>query len=144
VVTRSRPIEATGSGVLVLLLTPPMTTEVARRSPPPTRGQSVGAIVFRECSTGELRVQLLRLSATESLVRAGVLQNEVDGCGPAPAPSPTPSAVAVVPTPQLLPVPVETKERTDMSGALLLTAAAAVAGLAAFTLGLLLARRGTR
>ena len=147
VVTRSRPIEAVGGGVLVLLLTPPMTTEVAGRAAPPARGQPIGAIAFRECSTGELRVQLLRVSATDTLVRIGVLQTEVDGCGPAPAtPAPTvatPSAVAVAVSPRLEPVAVETEERTDTAGALLLLGAAAAAGLAALSLGLLLARRRT-
>jgi hypothetical protein len=144
VVTRAQPIQATGGGVLVLLLTPPMTSEVAARSAPPARGQSVGAIVYRECSTGELRVQLLRMSATDTLVRQGVLQREVDGCDePTPAPI-TPAPVAVVPTvAPKAPVAVETKERADGTGAVLLTAAAAVAGLAALAIGVLLARRRT-
>jgi hypothetical protein len=144
VVTRAQPIQATGGGVLVLLLTPPMTSEVAARTAPPARGQSVGAIVYRECSTGELRVQLLRVSATDTLVRQGVLQREVDGCDePTPAPL-TPAPVAVVPTvAPNAPVVVETKERADGTGALLLTAAAAVAGLAALAIGVLLARRRT-
>lgn len=144
VVTKAQPIQATGGGVLVLLLTPPMTGEVAARTAPPARGQSVGAIVYRECSTGELRVQLLRVSATDTLVRQGVLQREVDGCDePTLAPL-TPSPVAVVPTviPKA-PVAVETKDRADGTGALLLTAAAAVAGLAALAIGVLLARRRT-
>lgn len=144
VVTRSRPIEAVGGGVLVLLLTPPMTSEVAGRAAPPARGQPIGAIAFRECSTGELRVQLLRVSAADTLVRIGVLQTEVDGCGPppvTPVPSPaTPSAVAVAVSPRE-PVAVETDERTDTAGALLLLGAAAAAGLAALALGLLLGRR---
>jgi hypothetical protein len=144
VVTRSQPIQATGGGVIVLLLTPPMTTEVAARPAQPSRGQSVGAIVFRECSTGELRVQLLRISATDTLVRQGVLQREVDGCDPPPATvstaTATPSAIAVAPT-AAAPVPVETKERADGPAALLLLAAAAIAGLAALALGLALARR---
>ena len=139
VVTRAQPIQATGGGVLVLLLTPPMTSEVAARPAPPARGQSVGAIVYRECSTGELRVQLLRVSATDTLVRQGVLQREVEGCDElTPAPI-TPAPVAVVPT--VVPVAVETKERADGTGALLLTAAAALAGLAALAIGVLLARR---
>lgn len=147
VVTRSQPIQATGGGVLVLLLTPPMTSEVAVRAAPPTRGQSVGAIVFRECSTGELRVQLLRISSTDTLVRQGVLQREVDGCDPPPAavstPTTSPTAVVALPT-AAAPVAVETKVRADGPAALLLLAAAAVAGLAALALGLALARRGTR
>lgn len=148
VVTRSQPIQATGGGVLVLLLTPPMTTTVGARPAPPARGQSVGAIVYRECSTGELRVQLLRVSATDTIVREGVLQREVDGCDPPPAaasivPTTTPSAVAVAPT-AASPMVMETKERADGSAALLLIAAAAVAGLAALVLGLALARRGAR
>jgi hypothetical protein len=144
VVTRSQPIQATGGGVLVLLLTPPMTSTVAGRPAPPARGQSVGAIVFKECSTGELRVQLLRLSPTETLVRQGVLQREVDGCDePTLAPL-TPSPIAVVPTAiPNAPVAVETKERADGTDAVLLTAAAAVAGLAALAIGVLLARRRT-
>jgi hypothetical protein len=144
VVTRAQPIQATGGGVLVLLLTPPMTSTVAGRPAPPARGQSVGAIVFKECSTGELRVQLLRLSPTETLVRQGVLQREVDGCDEPTLTPLTPSPVAVVPTPVAnVPVEVETKERADGTGALLLTAAAAVAGLAALAIGVLLARRRT-
>lgn len=155
VVTRSQPIQATGGGVLVLLLTPPMTSEVAARAAPPARGQSVGAIVFRECSTGELRVQLLRVSPTDTLVRQGVLQREVDGCDPPPAaasvvPMTTPSAAAVTPISRTTtitavgPVAVETKEQADGTGALLLIAAAAIAGLAALLVGLVLARRGAR
>ena len=144
VVTRAQPIQATGGGVLVLLLTPPMTSTVAGFPAPPSRGQNVGAIVYRECSTGELRVQLLRLSPTETLVRQGVLQREVDGCEePTVAPL-TPSPVAVVPTAvPNVPVEVETKERADGAGALLLAAAAAAAGLAALAIGVLLARRRT-
>lgn len=144
VVTRAQPIQGTGGGVLVLLLTPPMTSEVAGRSAPPARGQSVGAIVYRECSTGELRVQLLRVSSTDTLVRQGVLQREVDGCE-VPTTTPlTPSPVAVVPTAtQPVPVEMETKERADGNSALLLTAAAAAAGLAALAIGVLLARRRT-
>jgi hypothetical protein len=146
VVTRSRPIEATGGGVLVLLLTPPMTTEVFNRSAPPSRGEPIGAIVFRECSTGELRVQLLRVSATDTIVRAGVLQNEVNGCGSVAASSTpsqsTPSPVAVATSSE--PVAMETKERTDTAGALVLVAAAGAAGLVALILGLLLSRRGMR
>jgi hypothetical protein len=144
VVTRAQPIQATGGGVLVLLLTPPMTSTVASFPAPPSRGQNVGAIVYRECSTGELRVQLLRLSPTETLVRQGVLQREVDGCEePTVAPL-TPSPVAVVPTAvPNVPVEVETKERADGASALLLAAAAAAAGLAALAIGVLLARRRT-
>ena len=146
IVTRAQPIQATGGGVLVLLLTPPMTTDVGIRPAPPARGQSVGAIVFRECSTGELRVQLLRISPTDTVVRQGVLQREVDGCDPPPAasaaPSITPTAVAVAPS--AVPVAVETKEQADGSAALMLVAAAALAGLAALALGLALARRGMR
>lgn len=147
VVTRAQPIQATGGGVLVLLLTPPMTSEVAARTAPPARGQRVGAIAYRECSTGELRVQLLRMSATDTLVRAGVLQREVEGCDeptPTLVPTTTPVAVVVAPTvAPFAPVAVETKERTDGTGALLLTGAAAIAALAALAIGLLLARRRT-
>jgi hypothetical protein len=147
VVTKAQPIQATGGGVLVLLLTPPMTTEVGGRAAPPARGQRVGAIVYRECSTGELRVQLLRMSPTDTVVRQGVLQREVDGCDEptlAPAtPAPTPVAVAAAPTAVPVPVAVETKQRADGNGALLLTSAAAVAGLVALAIGLLLARRRT-
>jgi hypothetical protein len=150
VVTRSRAIDPVGGGVLVLLLTPPMTTELQARPAPPSRGQPIGAIVFRECSTGELRVQLLRVSATDTLVRAGVLQTEVDGCNAAAAtssPSPsfsTPSAVAIATNATSEPVAVETKGRTDTAGALLLLAAALAAGLAALLLGVVLSRRGIR
>jgi hypothetical protein len=147
VVTKAQPIQATGGGVLVLLLTPPMTSEVAARAAQPARGERVGAIVFRECSTGELRVQLLRMSPTDTLVRQGVLQREVDGCDeptPTPAPTPTPVAVIVAPTvAPFVPVAIETKERADGNGALLLGAAAALAGVAALGIGLLLARRRT-
>jgi hypothetical protein len=147
VVTRSRPIEPVGGGVLVLLLTPPMTTEVQARPAPPTRGQPIGAIVFRECSTGELRVQLLRVSATDTLVRAGVLQTEVDGCAAAATSSPsfsTPSAVAIATNAGAEPVAVETRGRTDTAGALLLLAAALAAGLAALVVGVVLSRRRIR
>jgi hypothetical protein len=148
VVTRSRPIEPVGGGVLVLLLTPPMTTEVQARPAPPSRGQPIGAIVFRECSTGELRVQLLRVSATDTLVRAGVLQTEVDGCNTAAATSSpsfsTPSAVAIATNAGSEPVAVETKGRTDTAGALLLLAAAAAAGIAALVVGVLISRRSIR
>jgi hypothetical protein len=147
VVTRAQPIQATGGGVLVLLLTPPMTSEIAGRSTPPARGQRVGAIVFRECSTGELRVQLLRMSSTETLVRQGVLQREVDGCDEptveAASPSPTLLTVVTGTVAPFAPLAVGTKERADGNGALLLTAAAAIAGLAALVIGLLLARRRT-
>jgi hypothetical protein len=140
VVVRTQPIQATGGGVLVLLLTPPMTTEMVGRATAPARGQTVGAIVFRECSTGELRVQLLRISAKESVVRVGVLQTEVDGCAPQVASSPpsTPSAVAALPT------IVATRERTDTLGAVALVAIAGVAGLTILVLALVLARRGPR
>jgi hypothetical protein len=139
VVTRAQPIQATGGGVMVLLLTPPMTSEVAFRPTQPVRGQSVGAIVYRECSTGELRVQLLRISATDTLVRQGVLQREVDGCD---TPSPTTAAVAPTTTAPA-PVLMETKERADGGGVLMLAGAAAAALLIALGIGVLLARRGT-
>lgn len=139
VVTRAQPIQATGGGVLVLLLTPPMTSEVAFRPAQPARGQSVGAIVYRECSTGELRVQLLRISSTDTLVRQGVLQREVDGCD---TPSPTTVAVAPATTPPA-PVAMETKERADGGSVLLLAGAAALAGLIALGIGVTLARRRT-
>ena len=142
VVTRTRPLEATGGGVLTLLLPPPMTTTVAGLPAPPARGDTVGAIVFRECDTGELRVQLLRISAQERVLRTGVIQREVDGCtGPA-----APRIVTVPPTAtavaRLSPVPVETKEQADQWSLLLLLTVAAGAAAAAFALGLILARRG--
>jgi hypothetical protein len=117
-----------------------MTTEMVGKATAPARGQTVGAIVFRECSTGELRVQLLRISAKESVVRVGVLQTEVDGCAPQVASSPpsTPSAVAALPT------IVATRERTDTLGAVALVAIAGVAGLTILVLALVLARRGPR
>jgi hypothetical protein len=143
VVVRTQPIQATGGGVLVLLLTPPMTTDMAGRAAPPARGQTVGAIVFRECSTGELRVQLLRISPKESVMRVGVLQTEVDGCSPQVASSPpaTPSAAAALPTAAREDVKVETRPRTDTLGALALLGIAGAAGLTVLVVALLLARR---
>jgi hypothetical protein len=142
VVTRTRPLEATGGGVLTLLLPPPMTTTVATLPAPPARGDTVGAIVFRECDTGELRVQLLRISAQERVLRSGVIQREVDGCtGPA-----APQIVTVPPTAtavaRLSPVPVETKEQADQWSLLTLLAIASGAAAVAFAVGLILARRG--
>jgi hypothetical protein len=80
VVTKAAPVQADSHGQLTLLLPPPMTTEVAERSDRPQPGDNVGAVVFRECTTGELRVQLLRISAQEHVVRSGVMQTEVDRC----------------------------------------------------------------
>ena len=149
VVLRAQPILATGGGLLTLLLPPPMTTTAAELAAPPSRGQSVGAIVFRECSTGELRVQLLRMSATARIVRTGVIQREVDGCdsetaAQSLAPSNTPSPVAAAPSAANEPVAVPTRPQADTFGALQLVAIALVAGGAALVLGLFLARRGTR
>jgi hypothetical protein len=79
VVSRARPVRATGSGSLALLLTPAMSTDVAELEHPPKRGDVVGALVFRECDTDELLVQLLRLSARERVVRGGV-HGDVNGC----------------------------------------------------------------
>lgn len=142
VVTRTKPIEATGGGVLTLLLPPPMTTTVASLSTRPARDDTVGAIVFRECDTGELRVQLLRISAQERVLRTGVIQREVDGCTGTPAPQ----VVTAQPTPVARvssePVPVETKEQADQWSVLALLAAASAAAAIAFGLGLILARRG--
>jgi hypothetical protein len=148
VVERSAPLQATGQGVLTLLLPPPMTSDAARLPKPPARGDTVGAIVFRECSTGELRVQLLRLSATERLVRNGVIQREVESCelpSPTPTPIPTPvtSPLAVASPAAPSPVEIATKERaTDASAAQVLLAAA-VAAIAALAAGLALSRRGS-
>jgi hypothetical protein len=141
VITRTRPIEATGGGVLTLLLPPPMTTTVASLRAPPARDDTVGAIVFRECDTGELRVQLLRISAQERVLRTGVIQREVDGCtGPAAVTAaPATTAVARV-SPES--VPVETREQADQWSVLALLAAAAAAAAIALGLGLILARRG--
>jgi hypothetical protein len=80
VVTGAAPVRARGEGRLTLLLPPPMTTEVADRSDRPEAGAEVGAVIFRECTTGELRVQLLRISEQQHVVRSGVMQTEVDGC----------------------------------------------------------------
>jgi hypothetical protein len=80
VVTDAAPVRAQGDGRLTLLLPPPMTTEVADRGDRPEAGDQVGAVVFRECTTGELRVQLLRISDQEHVVRSGVMQTEVQGC----------------------------------------------------------------
>ena len=145
VVLRAQPIVATGGGLLTLLLPPPMTLTAAELAPPPARGQSVGAIVFRECSTGELRVQLLRMSATARIVRTGVIQREVDGCDSSAtsqsvAPS-TPSAVAAAPSAANRPVAVPTRPQADGFSLLQLAAMALAAALAAFAAGVLLARR---
>jgi hypothetical protein len=150
VVLRAQPILATGGGLLTLLLPPPMTTTAAELAAPPSRGQSVGAIVFRECSTGELRVQLLRISATARIVRTGVIQREVDGCESeaastqSVAPASTPSPVAAAPSAANEPVGVPTRPQADTFSALQLVAMAVVAGGAALALGLFLARRGVR
>lgn len=144
VVTRTQPIDATGNGVLTLLLPPPMTTEVSFLPAPPARGDSVGAIVFRECDTGELRVQLLRISAQQRIVRNGVIQREVDGCQPVAA-SPTgtaPPTVSAVARVSSEPVVVPTKEQADQTSLALLLLAAAAAAAVALGLGLLAARRG--
>jgi hypothetical protein len=144
VVERTRPIEATGEGLLTLLLPPPMTADAAGLPRPPARGDVVGAIIFRECSTGELRVQLLRLSATERLVRNGVIQREVDGCDlPTPSLAPTASPAAAVASPiPTSPVEVATKPRSDDASLALLLGAAALAAVVGLGLGLALARRG--
>jgi hypothetical protein len=147
VVLRAQPILATGGGLLTLLLPPPMTTTAAELVAPPSRGQTVGAIVFRECSTGELRVQLLRMSATARIVRTGVIQREVDGCdseatSQSVAPSSTPSFVAAAPSAAKEPVAVPTRPQADTLSALQLVAMAVVAGGAALALGLFLAKRG--
>jgi hypothetical protein len=41
---------------------------------PPAPSDNVGAVVFRERDTGELLIQLLRLSAEQRIVRTGVVQ----------------------------------------------------------------------
>ena len=148
VILRAQPILATGGGLLTLLLPPPMTITAAELAAPPSRGQNVGAIIFRECSTGELRVQLLRMSATARIVRTGVIQREVDGCdseaaSQSVAPN-TPSPVAAAPTAAKEPVAVPTRPQADTGTALQLVAMAIIAGGAALALGLFLARRGTR
>src|SRR3989441_1726117 len=145
VILRAQPILATGGGLLTLLLPPPMTITAAELAAPPSRGQNVGAIIFRECSTGELRVQLLRMSATARIVRTGVIQREVDGCDSAAAsqsvaPS-TPSAVAAAPSAANRPVAVPTRPQADGFSLLQLAAMALAAALAAFAAGVLLARR---
>jgi hypothetical protein len=146
VVERTQPIQATGSGVLTLLLPPPMTSDAQRLPDQPGQGDTVGAIVFRECSTGELRVQLLRLSATERLVRNGVIQREVDGCAlPSPSPLPTATPLAASPTPvaatTLEPVEIATRERADDRTFALLLGAAGLAALVGLGAGLMLWRR---
>ncbi len=147
VVERTQPIQATGSGVLTLLLPPPMTSDAARLAERPGQGDTVGAIVFRECSTGELRVQLLRLSATERLVRNGVIQREVDGCAlPSPSPPPTATQFAgVSPTPVAVttaaPVEIATRERADDRTLALLLGAAGLAALLGLGAGLAFWRR---
>jgi hypothetical protein len=80
VVNGARPVRATGAGSLALLLTPAMSTEVAQLGAPPGRGDDVGALVFRECDTHELLVQLLRLSARQRVIRSDDEHSEVDGC----------------------------------------------------------------
>src|SRR3989449_4544952 len=149
VVLRAQPILATGGGLLTLLLPPPMMITAAELAAPPSRGQTVGAIIFRECSTGELRVQLLRMSATARIVRTGVIQREVDGCdsetaAQSLAPSNTPSPVAAAPSAAKEPVAVPTRPQADTFSLLQLIAVALVAGGAALALGLLLAKRGAR
>jgi len=141
----AQPIVATGGGLLTLLLPPPMTLTAAALAAPPSRGQNVGAIAFRECSTGELRVQLLRMSATARILRTGVIQREVDGCDSVAtsqsAPPSTSSAVAAAPSAANRPVAVPTRPQADAFSLLQLAAMAIAAGLAAFALGVFLARR---
>jgi hypothetical protein len=97
VVTTAAPVSAEGDGQLTLLLPPPMTTEVAARGDRPEAGAQVGALVFRECTTGELRVQLLRISAQQHVVRSGVMQTEVQGCPGGSARTGQPAATASAP-----------------------------------------------
>jgi hypothetical protein len=145
VVSSAAPVRPTGEGTLTLLLPPPMTTTVADRADRPTVGANVGAVAYRECRTGELRVQLLRISAGERVVRTGVVQTEVDGCGPgsqqpdAPASSGTGS-----PTPTIaLPTDQTMGDSGLPAGLWVALAATAVLGLGV-VLPLLTRRRSSR
>jgi hypothetical protein len=60
---------------------------------PPAPGVNVGAVMLRERDTGGLLMQLLRLSAEQRIVRAGVVQ-EVEGRGDGSASALTAGAAA--------------------------------------------------
>jgi len=67
------------TGSVEILFPPPMTGEASSLPDRPEPGDTVGAIAYPECETGELRVQLLTFG-DEVLVRQGSVQNEVRGC----------------------------------------------------------------
>jgi hypothetical protein len=114
VVTEAAPVRASGDGQLTLLLPPPMTTEVGDRADRPEAGDDVGAVVFRECTTGELRVQLLRISDQEHVVRSGVMQTEVQGCpGAPPSSASSPTATETTDAAAASPVTVTTESADD-------------------------------
>lgn len=150
VIEGARPVEAVGGGVITLLLPPPMTSVVAGLPARPVRGDTVGAVIFRECDTGELRVQLLRISAEQRVLRDGVIQREVDGCTGGPV-SNVVSPIPVTPSPTLTatpatvaiasPVPVATEEQADNTSVVLLILAAGAAAAVALAVGLIAAKR---
>ena len=90
-------------------------------------------------------MQLLRMSATARILRTGVIQREVDGCDSVATsqsvPPSTSSAVAAAPSAANRPVAVPTRPQADAFSLLQLAAMAIAAGLAAFALGVFLARR---
>jgi hypothetical protein len=138
VVTKAAPVQAAGEGQLTLLLPPPMTTEVAGRADRPEAGDNVGAVVFRECTTGELRVQLLRISAQEHIVRSGVMQTEVDRCPGADTGAAASDGSAATPDAagEAVRVPADEEERgvpfgLVLTGALLVSVATGAALIAA-------------
>jgi hypothetical protein len=140
VVREAVPVRAAGGGTLILLLPPPMTTTVANLEDRPEPGDRVGAIAYRECTTGEIRVQLLRLSAGSRVVRLRRHQTEVDGCRfPTPKPAVDPADPTASPS-----VALATALPTDDVQGLPLGAVAVVAGVVAAALAAaaaLLARR---
>jgi hypothetical protein len=141
VVTDATPLQPQGGGTLTLLLPPQMTTTVAGRADRPTEGADVGALVFRECRTGELRVQLLRISAQERVVRTGVVQTEVDGCATDPTARPASPGEAAQSTGV---VATDAAEQGGGVSAAVLVGVAVLAGTAAAVAGPVLARRRRR
>lgn len=66
-------------GLHELLLPPDLTGEVGSLPDRPEAGDELAAIAYRECETGELRVQLLSFGG-EAFSYDGTITNIVDGC----------------------------------------------------------------
>jgi len=135
VVRNAEPVQAADEAELTLLLPPPMTTELAGLPDRPTTCADVGAVVFRECSTGELRVQLLRISNEHRVVRSGVMQTEVESCDGHD--SPGPSGTAGKGSEAAASQPVEGERAGAPPFALVAVVAATLVGLAGTTLAYL-------